>query len=260
MRIAGIYRITAPDGREYIGSSTYMVGRKCRHWSDLRMGKHHCARLQAIADELGVSALRFEPILCALPGADLVAIEQEVINEWQPELNSTLRACAPAQDAIVAAKISASAKSSQKHSMARVLNQRKASDAQSRPVVCLTDGRVFPSGYAAARHFGSKSPDNLSTALRVGTKFCGHYWVFLGSSITLAERFSAAATRSSKCAQTLAESQAACRRGVVRQSDGALFASIAEASIAAGVNHSAIVRAAKTGMRSAGSAWRYTDA
>ncbi len=43
---SGIYAITGPDGRLYIGSSTNIPRRRDQHEEMLQMGNHHCWRLQ----------------------------------------------------------------------------------------------------------------------------------------------------------------------------------------------------------------------
>lgn len=75
----GIYSITSPSGRVYIGSAVSFRRRWKLHRAQLRAGNHHCPPLQRAADKYGVKALRFSRELIA-PKADLIAREQEFID------------------------------------------------------------------------------------------------------------------------------------------------------------------------------------
>lgn len=59
----GIYTITAPSGRIYIGSAVNFTKRWTMRRHDLRKGTHHCEPLQAAHDKYGMAALRFNKIL-----------------------------------------------------------------------------------------------------------------------------------------------------------------------------------------------------
>lgn len=258
MKIGGIYRISAPSGECYIGSSTYIVGRLCRHRSELKMRHHHSQRLQSACDEYGIDRLKFETILCALPGADLLMLEQMLLDEHRPALNMAAVASATSRDPSVALRISKSAIASKGHAAARKLNQKLAASAVSKPVVRLTDGAVFPSAYAAARAVGATTLDGLSLSISKGNRFAGHHWSYLGSGITLQDRIDAARRRvADGKAKSRASMIEARRREVRRASDGAVFASIASAARANDCNHAAIHRALKTGSRCMGSEWSY---
>lgn len=258
MKIGGIYRIVAPTGDCYIGSSTYIVGRFCRHRSELRAGRHHSAALQATCDAYGIRALTFEAILCALPGADLLALEQAFMDEYRPALNMAVFARASSRDPAVAGRISASAIASPAHAVARAANQRRAAIAVSKLVVRLTDGAVFASTYEAARTAGAATLDGLSLAISKGYRFAGHYWSYADSGITLQDRIADSSRRiAAGRARSSATMIEARRREILRVSDGVVFPSIAAAARSIGCNHSAIHRALKTGSKCKGSGWSY---
>lgn len=258
MKIGGIYRIAAPGGECYIGSSAYIVGRFCRHRSELKAGKHHSAALQSACNAHGLDALVFEPILCALPGADLLALEQIIMGDLRPALNMSAVAAATSQDPTVARRISESAIASAAHARARAANQKRAAAAVSKPVERLTDGAIFPSAYAAARASGGATLDGLSLALSKGRRFAGHYWAFVGSGVTLEARLAAAERRiAAGRAKSSATMIAARRKAVRRSSCGTVFTSIASAARAIGCNRSAIHRALRSGSSCMGSRWSY---
>lgn len=258
MKVAGIYRIVSPSGNCYVGSSNYIVGRFCRHRSELRGGKHHAKVLQSAANKYGVDALRFEPIFSVFDSADLLSFEQHFIDELKPEYNSSCVAESTSRDPLVAARISQSARASKAHAAARSKNQQKASAAVSRPVVRLTDGANFPSGYDAARAVSAATPDNLFTAIARGNKFCGHYWKYAGDSLSLKQAVANAKAKSEAGAIRSKETMIANRqKGVTRLSDGVMFSSIAGAARAIGCNHSAIHRALREGTNCKGSGWSY---
>lgn len=75
----GIYTITSPSGRIYVGSAVSFRRRWKLHRAQLRAGNHHCAPLQRAADKYGVKALRFERVAFTTR-ADLIAREQEFID------------------------------------------------------------------------------------------------------------------------------------------------------------------------------------
>ena len=58
----GIYAITSPSGKQYIGSARSFRERWQKHLKDLRNGKHHSPGLQHAFNKYGESALRFDKI------------------------------------------------------------------------------------------------------------------------------------------------------------------------------------------------------
>lgn len=83
----GIYTITSPSGKQYVGSAKSFKRRWRDHRRHLRNGAHHCAPLQAAFDKYG-DILRFD-IVALVPVADLLAREQEQIDarEWSELYN-----------------------------------------------------------------------------------------------------------------------------------------------------------------------------
>lgn len=59
---AGVYTITAPDGRVYVGASTHIGNRWKQHRTLGRWGKHHNSALQESFNRYSVEAHRFEVV------------------------------------------------------------------------------------------------------------------------------------------------------------------------------------------------------
>lgn len=82
----GIYSITSPSGKQYIGSAASFRRRWTKHLHDLRVGKHHNKPLLSAYRKYGESALKFEKIaLCAV--SDLLRLEQCFIDLLGPAYN-----------------------------------------------------------------------------------------------------------------------------------------------------------------------------
>lgn len=64
---SGIYAITTPSGRRYIGSAVNFAHRWAVHRWNLRQGNHHSPGLQAAANKYGIEALRFDILECVEP-------------------------------------------------------------------------------------------------------------------------------------------------------------------------------------------------
>lgn len=76
---SGIYQITSPSGKRYVGSAVTITQRWAVHKSLLVRGLHHCAGLQNASTKYGFHALRFEVIeRCSVP--ELIAREQHHID------------------------------------------------------------------------------------------------------------------------------------------------------------------------------------
>lgn len=76
----GIYTITSPSGRQYVGSAVSFRRRWTLHLSLLRAGSHHCPPLQRAFNKYGEANLQFG-IVAIVPREQLIAREQEQINE-----------------------------------------------------------------------------------------------------------------------------------------------------------------------------------
>lgn len=85
---AGIYAITSPSGKAYIGSSADIARRWREHLRALRKGEHSCAPLQRAFDKYGEAALVFAVVeRCSL--AELLAREQQqlTVRDWRTLYN-----------------------------------------------------------------------------------------------------------------------------------------------------------------------------
>uniref|UniRef100_A0AAU7J7X6 Homing endonuclease n=1 Tax=Xanthomonas phage MK21 TaxID=3148942 RepID=A0AAU7J7X6_9CAUD len=90
---SGIYAITSPSGKMYIGSAVNIRQRWYLHRSDLAKGKHHCTALQHAYNKYGGELVYSVLMLC--PKEDLIKEEQRHIDLWRPKgmlYNSSLTA------------------------------------------------------------------------------------------------------------------------------------------------------------------------
>lgn len=77
----GIYTITSPSGRKYVGSAVSFRARWRLHLIELRAGRHHCKPLQRAYAKYGETGLIFERLLvCARE--HLIAFEQRAIDVY----------------------------------------------------------------------------------------------------------------------------------------------------------------------------------
>lgn len=235
--VCGIYKIESPSGRLYVGSSVNIKRRLRVHKRELRDGVHINEILQRAANKYGVDALVFDEYACVLDPKDVRLVEQQIIDDLRPEYNiSKVADCALFDAAVV--------------------NKRVA--ALSKAVVRLTDGAVFSSGYEAARAHQIKSPDNLSTAIKNGWKFAGHFWKFVGDPQTL-EQASAKWNAAEQARKDKAANGACKARGkpVRRLLDGLVFPSAQKASLALGGHRQAVWEAITRQKIFGGSRWEY---
>lgn len=85
---SGIYSISSPSGKRYVGSSKNIKARWAQHRTDLRRGVHHSKQLQLAAKKYGVAALEFNVLLLCNQDK-LIELEQMAIDELRPEYNGT---------------------------------------------------------------------------------------------------------------------------------------------------------------------------
>lgn len=82
---SGVYTITAPSGRQYVGSAVNFNSRWSVHRHHLQAGTHHSRKLQAAWKKYG-NQLRFDRlIICARE--HVVMYEQLAIDALRPALN-----------------------------------------------------------------------------------------------------------------------------------------------------------------------------
>ena len=82
---SGVYTITAPSGRQYVGSAVNFNSRWSVHRYHLQAGTHHSRKLQAAWNKYG-EQLRFDRLLiCARE--HVVMYEQLAIDALRPALN-----------------------------------------------------------------------------------------------------------------------------------------------------------------------------
>lgn len=83
--ISGIYKITTPSGKFYIGSSINIFKRWREHKWQLKTNRHHSPLLQKVWDKYK-DKLKFEVILICIP-EHLLLYEQIAIDSLKPEYN-----------------------------------------------------------------------------------------------------------------------------------------------------------------------------
>lgn len=233
----GIYKIESPSGNFYIGSATNVKKRLHMHKRQLRNGTHVNSALRNAAAKYGVDGLTFTLYVCVLDRKHLRDLEQFLMDELKPSYNISKTAdCALFDGGVIAKRVA----------------------SVSKPVVRLSDGVVFPSGYEVARHYGIKSADNLSTAIKNGWKFAGEFWSFVGNDVTYEqlkrnwEEKDEERKYNAKQAATKSRS-----KQVRRLSDGAVFPSAAAASRSVGGYVKMISEAICKNVEKAGSRWEY---
>lgn len=233
----GIYKIEAPSGNFYIGSAVNVRKRLGMHRRQLLDGTHVNSALKNAAAKYGVDGLQFTEYACVLDRKHLRELEQILMDELKPSYNISKTAdCALFDSGVIAKRVA----------------------SKSKPVVRLSDGVVFPSGYEVARHYGIKSADNLSTAIKNGWKFAGEFWAFAGDNVTHEELQSKwdqkeeERKRNAKIAAIKSRS-----KQVRRLVDGVIFPSAIEASRSVGGYDKMISEAICKNVEKAGSRWEY---
>jgi hypothetical protein len=88
---AGIYAITnTTTGEQYVGSAHGFAERLGDHLAMLRLGKHHCAKLQAAWNEYGANAFTFDVLERVQDATTLLEREQAWLIHLQPVYNGRL--------------------------------------------------------------------------------------------------------------------------------------------------------------------------
>ena len=233
----GIYKIESPSGNFYIGSAVNVRKRLVMHRRQLRDGTHVNSALRNAAAKYGVDRLQFTEYACVLDRKYLRELEQILMDELKPSYNISKTAdCALFDSGVIAKRVA----------------------AKSKPLVRLSDGVIFPSGYAVARHYGIKSADNLSTAIKQGWKFAGEFWAFVGDSVTYEQMSQRWNERDNERKRNAAKAVTNSRSKPVRRlSDGAIFPSAAAASRSVGGYVKMVSEAICNNIEKAGSRWEY---
>jgi group I intron endonuclease len=78
-KTSGIYAITSPSGKQYIGQAQCLRTRWWEHRKYLRLGTHHCTGLQNAYNKYGETALVFS-VIAAVPLEQLNDREQQEID------------------------------------------------------------------------------------------------------------------------------------------------------------------------------------
>ena len=150
--ISGIYSITAPDGKKYVGSSNNIYRRWREHRGNLRRGSHHSKKLQAAWNKYNVK-LQFA-IVCECPIDLLIEMEQRYIDSLKASLNTTIYVnnvwCNPeTREKLTLIHQSSAWKKSRSEIATRVVESRRIQ-------VDCSNGKKYASFSEAAKDFGVK--------------------------------------------------------------------------------------------------------
>lgn len=83
---SGIYLITSPNGKRYIGSAANLSVRRSVHWHQLSRGVHHNAHLQRSWQRCGGEGFSFR-VLLVCSKENLLLYEQLLLDGLAPEFN-----------------------------------------------------------------------------------------------------------------------------------------------------------------------------
>lgn len=83
---SGIYSITSPSQKRYVGSAVNIRSRWHGHRTALRTGRHKNRHLQSAWDKYGEAEMVFAPLLICSP-ENLLMYEQAAIDALKPEYN-----------------------------------------------------------------------------------------------------------------------------------------------------------------------------
>lgn len=102
---SGIYYITSPSGKRYIGSSVDCARRFSGHKTALRKGSHHCDGLQAACNKYGLENLTFAVVERCVPDQLIVREQYHLDRTAKPDMYNTRRTadtCGPMEEAVKA--------------------------------------------------------------------------------------------------------------------------------------------------------------
>ena len=85
--MTGVYSITSPSGKCYVGSAVTIERRWIQHRSELRLGTHRSKALQSAWRKYGEENLKYKILLRCDP-EKLLFYEQRIIDAWRPKYNS----------------------------------------------------------------------------------------------------------------------------------------------------------------------------
>jgi group I intron endonuclease len=190
--MCGVYLITSPSGKKYVGQSANMRQRWDSHKSMLKAGKHHSPALQRAANKYGVARLKFEVwVNCAREF--LGEMEQEAGVVLLPEYNAGAYGSSPTLGIVFgpeARKRMSQGQTGLKRGEYSAEHRKAISDAKkgkarpdkikfAQPVKCLETGEMFENASTAERSFGKKSSGNILKACRGEVaRAYGFHWEF----------------------------------------------------------------------------------
>jgi group I intron endonuclease len=124
----GIYSITSPSGKCYIGSSVNIESRWQQHRWHLRHGAHHAFKLQHAYKKYGLTALEF-CIIEVCSKENIVFVEQQYLDTYKPKYNSSTSAHHPMADLKIRAKVTATMRTPEAREKAKQRNLARGASA-----------------------------------------------------------------------------------------------------------------------------------
>ena len=212
----GIYTITSPSGKLYLGSAVNFTDRWNLHLSNLRTNTHHNKPLQRAFDKYGEDGLVFKKLLIC-EKKDLLIYEQRAMDILRPEYNIAKIAGSllgtkrtPLQNAeksillkgrkgrplsleakekAIAVLHSPESRAKAREKLRTFENRLKNSERESVKIICVETNQIFKSMQKAGQWcvekgltFNSRAFIPISKAIkRNGTSF-GYHWKLLEDS------------------------------------------------------------------------------
>ena len=189
MKTCGVYSITAPNGKQYIGSSSDITARWKQHRKQLSNVKHANVKLSNSVNKYGLANFKFE-ILDECSSENQFKLEQMYLDKFKPALNmsslaalafhcTTATSTARATQRTPALREVARANAARNNSQAQLHTpeaKAKTMAAICKPVIS-DQGEAFESASAAALSLGLNS-NTVATSIKERSRAGGRYWQF----------------------------------------------------------------------------------
>lgn len=146
------------NGHAYVGITSRPVRKRAQaHINNSISGRLNTHFARAIR-KYGSTSFQFYSVLTCRTKEEAYRHEQSIIEDLRPEYNLT-----KGGDGVIGLVMSDEAKSKMRAAKLRRAGRReiamKAAALVSKPVICVTDGKTYPSCSAAARYYGLTHSD-----------------------------------------------------------------------------------------------------
>lgn len=189
MKTCGVYSITAPNGKQYIGSSSDITARWKQHRKQLLAGKHTNIKFQRSVTKYGLDNFKFE-ILDECSPENQFKLEQMYLDKIKPALNMSSLAALPFHCPVSRVKATETFRTPASRERARANALRSNAQAglhtpeakaKTMAAICkpvINDqGEVFESASAAALSMGL-NVNTVATSIAERVRSGGRYWQF----------------------------------------------------------------------------------